>query len=108
MLTTDCSLLFPRHQLRHTFFLNRLVIMQHTHRWKRAQQLIRLEQEHRVAGAGAAEMLLLRGVCLINQKPARLDGRSQGREELALQKEKDKNQIVLLPSEVLLCIQISN
>ena len=54
-----------------------------------------------------AEALLLRRVCLVNENSAGFERCDQGREEFALQKEKNNNQIVLLPAEVLLRIQIS-
>src|SRR5580765_3071738 len=100
-------MLLPRYQFRHAPFLNGLVIMQHSQRWKRMQQLIRLKQEHGVAGS-PIKTLLLRGVGLVDQMSAWLDGRGQNREEFALQKEKDHNQIVLFPANVLHGIQIAN
>src|SRR5690348_2573983 len=104
-LNADSRLLFSRHQLCHAFLRNGFVIMQHTQRWKRMQQLISLQQEHRVAGS-ASKTLLLRGVCLVDQMSTWFDRSRQSREELTLQKEKDDVQVVFLPAKVLHGIQV--
>ncbi len=52
--------------------------------------------------------LLLRSVRFVNQMSAWFERSSQSREELALEKEKDQNQVVLVPAKVLDCIEVTD
>src|SRR5581483_49918 len=74
---------------------NRFVIVQNAQRLKRVQQFIWLQQERGIVRP-TAELLLICGVSLVEKKTAGLERRDQGREELALQIEEDKDKIVLL------------